>query len=105
RLRDGVLALEGVRLNGANARRIPHTLSLTIARDGFFPFQLADALAVSSTSACSAAAGVPSHVLSALGLDAVDAGRTVRLSLGRFTSDADVDVAVAALRRCVACGA
>ncbi|MGI4981972.1 MAG: cysteine desulfurase family protein, partial [Janthinobacterium lividum] len=51
RLRDGVLALEGVRLNGANARRIPHTLSLTIARDGFFPFQLAGALAVSSTSA------------------------------------------------------
>lgn len=102
RLLDGALALDGVRLNGAHARRIPHTLSVTIARDGFFPFRLAGELAVSSTSACSAAAGTPSHVLSAIGLDPIDAGRTVRFSLGRFTSDADVDVAIAALRRGVA---
>jgi len=54
-------------------------------------------LCVSTGSACSSAAVEPSYVLTALGLTAEQASRTLRLGLGRFTSEADVDYAVAAL--------
>jgi cysteine desulfurase len=58
---------------------------------------LAGDLAVSSTSACNSAAGTPSHVLRAIGLDDDAASRTIRLSLGRFTTKEDVDYAIACL--------
>jgi cysteine desulfurase len=102
RLLDGVLGLEGVTQNARAARTIPHTLSLTIGLSGFFPFMLAADLAVSSTSACNSASGAPSHVLSALGLGADAASRTLRFSLGRYTTQDDVDHAIAALRAVVA---
>ncbi|AKC69155.1 class V aminotransferase [Pandoraea oxalativorans] len=101
RLLDGVRGLDGVVHNAANARRIPHTLSLTIRHPGFFTFMLNANLAVSSTSACNSASGQPSHVLSAIGLDSEAARRTVRLSLGRFTSEASVDFAIACFARVV----
>lgn len=102
RLVDGVLALDGVTLNAAAACRIPHTVSLTVDLPGFMPFLLAGELAVSSTSACNSAAGGPSHVLGALGLGDEAAGRTVRVSLGRFTTADDIDAALDCLRRTVA---
>ena len=106
RLLDGVGALEGVVHNAAHARRIPHTLSLTVRHPGFFTFMLNGNLAVSSTSACSSASGQPSHVLSAIGLDSEAASRTVRVSLGRFTTQASVDFAIACFERAVSqCGA
>ena len=87
--------------NARGARRIPHTVSLTVALPGFSPSMLGDDLAISSTSACNSAAGKPSHVLTAIGLDADAAARTVRLSLGRFTTQDDVDFAVACFRRAI----
>ncbi|MCA8318948.1 aminotransferase class V-fold PLP-dependent enzyme [Burkholderia cepacia] len=94
-------ALGDVTQNAATARRIPHTLSLTVNAPGFFPFMLDEALAVSSTSACNSASGAPSHVLTAIGLDAETAGRTVRVSFGRFTTEQDVDFAIACFRRAI----
>ena len=102
RLLAEVLALPGVTLNAARAKRIPHTLSLTIDLPGFFPFLLTGDLAISSTSACNSAAGTPSHVLTAIGVGEQAANRTVRLSLGRFTKQEDVDFAVDCIRRAVA---
>ncbi len=102
RLLAEVLALPGVTLNAARARRIPHTLSLTVDLPGFFPFLLTGDLAISSTSACNSAAGTPSHVLTAIGVGEEAANRTVRLSLGRFTKTEDVDFAVDCIRRAVA---
>lgn len=102
RLKASVLALGDVVHNADVALRIPHTLSLTVNAPGFFPFMLGDDLAVSSTSACNSAAGTPSHVLSAMGLDADAAGRTVRISLGRFTTEQDIDFAVACFQRAIA---
>ncbi|KWN11164.1 class V aminotransferase [Burkholderia territorii] len=99
RLKDALLALGDITHNAAAARRIPHTLSLTVNAPGFFPFMLGDALAVSSTSACNSTSGAPSHVLTALGLDAQAAGRTVRISFGRFTTEQDVDFAIACFAR------
>ena len=101
RLLDGVLALDGVVHNARLARRIPHTLSLTIGLPGFFTFMLGGELAVSSTSACNSAAGTPSHVLTAIGLDEASASRTVRVSLGRYTTQEDVDYAIACFERTV----
>ncbi|SDC85120.1 cysteine desulfurase [Paraburkholderia lycopersici] len=101
RLLAAVLAVPGVTLNAAHARRIPHTLSLTFDLPGFFPFLLTGDLAISSTSACNSAAGTPSHVLTAIGLGEEAASRTVRLSLGRFTTQDDVDFALDCIRRAV----
>lgn len=102
RLLAGVLALPCVAHNAARASRIPNTLSLTIDLPGFFPFLLTGDMAISSTSACNSAAGTPSHVLSAIGLSAEAASRTVRLSLGRFTTDEDVTFAIDSIARVVA---
>ncbi|BDD91615.1 cysteine desulfurase [Pandoraea sp. NE5] len=101
RLLDGVLGLGDIVHNAATAQRIPHTLSLTVRHPGFATFMLNGKLAVSSTSACNSASGQPSHVLSAIGLDNDAASRTVRVSLGRFTTEASVDFVTACFERVV----
>jgi len=98
---DAIADLGIVAQNAAGAKRVPHTLSLTFELPGFFPFMLASDLAISSTSACNSAAGTPSHVLTAIGLDEDAAGRTVRLSLGRYTTAEDVDHAISCVRAVV----
>ncbi|AZC27711.1 MULTISPECIES: cysteine desulfurase family protein [Pseudomonas] len=94
RLLEQLADVPGLRLNGSAASRIPHTLSLTFDEGEFDAAALSASMAFSSTSACNSASNAPSHVLLALGLDARQAGRTIRLSLGRFTTEQDVDRAV-----------
>ncbi|NWD75447.1 aminotransferase class V-fold PLP-dependent enzyme [Pseudomonas gingeri] len=98
RLLEQLADVPGLRLNGSPAERIPHTLSLTFAEGEFDGAALGRALAYSATSACNSASQAPSHVLLALGHDARLAGRTIRLSLGRFTSEQDIDRAAAAIK-------
>ena len=93
RLLEQLLSLPGVRLNGSVNQRIPHTLSLTFSEGEFNSAALSHSLAFSATSACNSASDAPSHVLLALGHDAHLAGRTIRLSLGRFTTTDDIDQA------------
>lgn len=99
RLREGLLALPGVSLNGCAMQRIPHTLNLCIEANGFNSMALASELALSTTSACNSASNAASHVLLALGLDEVRARKSVRVSIGRFTSEAEVDTAIAVFGR------
>lgn len=94
RLREGLLALPGITLNGCVTHRIPHTLNLCIDSKGFNSAALAGELALSTTSACNSASNAASHVLLALGLDERQARNSVRLSIGRFSTDAEVDKAV-----------
>jgi cysteine desulfurase len=96
-LREGLLGLEGISLNGDPQQRIPHTLNLCIDRPGFNVASLASDLAVSSTSACNSASSSVSHVLLALGLTQAQAGSSLRLSLGRYTTEGDVEKAIAVL--------
>lgn len=90
----GVRSLSGMRLNGCARQRIPHTLNLTFA-SALDTAALQRRLAFSTTSACSSAKAAPSHVLLGLGLDAEQAARSYRFSLGRYTTEADVDQAIA----------
>jgi cysteine desulfurase len=102
RLLEALLSLPGVRLNGSPTRRIPHTLSLTFSEGEFNSAALSQSIAFSATSACNSASNVPSHVLLALGHDARLAGRTIRLSLGRYTTEQDIDEAVELIKAAVA---
>jgi cysteine desulfurase len=96
-LRDGLLQLPGVSLNGDSLQRIPHTLNICVDSPGFSVMSLTNDLAVSSTSACNSASSAVSHVLLALGLTQGQAGSSLRLSLGRYTQAEDVEKAIAAI--------
>ncbi|KTT30257.1 aminotransferase class V-fold PLP-dependent enzyme [Pseudomonas rhizoryzae] len=93
----GVQGLPGTRLNGCAQQRIPHTLNLTFAT-ALDTVALQRQLAFSTTSACSSAKAAPSHVLLGLGLDADQAARSYRFSLGRYTTEQDVDQAIALIQ-------
>jgi len=103
RLQSGLAALPGVRFNGDLRRRIPHNLNLSFTGAGTGP--LADSLpgiAVSAGSACNAAHAAPSHVLRALGLSDALARNAMRISLGRYTSAAEVEHLLLQLRLALA---
>ena len=86
-----------VTVNGSWEHRIAGNLNVTLPAPALQVMRAAPDLCVSTGSACSSAAIEPSYVLRALGLDETQAGRTLRLGLGRFTSAADVDFAADAL--------
>ncbi|HEV3220636.1 MAG TPA: cysteine desulfurase NifS [Candidatus Acidoferrales bacterium] len=105
RLRDrferGVLAaVADARVNGAGAPRVPNTSNIMfpgIASESLLISLDLKGLACSSGSACSSGAVTPSHVLTAIGLNAAEARSSLRFSLGRHTTDADVDFALSVL--------
>jgi cysteine desulfurase len=101
RLWQGLEALGGVRRNGADAPRLPHNLSISIAGvEGTTLHQrLRRSIAVSSGSACSQ--GSPSHVLRALGLTRQEAAASIRFGLGRHTSEIEIEQAIEAVRLAV----
>jgi len=99
RLEQGLQgALSGVRVNGAGAPRLPQTSSITF--EGVRADRLlaaARTLALSAGSACGSGRGKPSHVLRAMGRTDTEAQATIRISLGRFTTAADIDYALTEL--------
>ncbi|KMM86336.1 cysteine desulfurase [Pseudomonas taetrolens] len=101
RLLESLIDVPGLHCNGCPDQRIPHTLSLTFDKGPFNSAALSAELAYSATSACNSASKAPSHVLLALGHDAEQASRTIRLSLGRFTREQDVDEAVKAIKAAI----
>jgi len=84
--------LEGVQLNGQDAPRLPGILNVSFEGvEGESLVTSLDSLAVSTGSACSSATGDPSYVLRALGRSTQLAQSSLRFSLGRMTTEADVD--------------
>lgn len=105
RLERGLLAVEGVRINGGAATRGPKHCNVTVSGvDGDTLRLLLDDLGVqvSAGSACAAGSLEASHVLLAMGLDAVSARASVRFSLGRANHEGMVDEAVARFTEAVA---
>ena len=103
-LRDRLAAglaerLPSLQVNGGPAR-LPGSLNVTLPWGNALEVMRASpGLCVSTGSACSSASVAPSYVLSAMGLSAAEAARSLRVGLGRFTSRADVDFAIGALSR------
>jgi cysteine desulfurase len=103
RLEKGLLALEGVERNGSADRRLANTSNLSFrGLDGEELMKAVPELAVSSSSACTSALLQPSYVLGALGCDEERVRGSVRFSLGRFTTAAEIDRAVELLAAAVA---
>jgi cysteine desulfurase len=96
RLLDGLRSgLDGVRVNGSLARRLPHNLHVSFERiEGEALLMALGDLAVSTGSACSSGSQAPSHVLVAIGAVGDAAGASIRFGLGRTTTDADIDFAI-----------
>ena len=91
--------IPGVTFNGHHERRVPGLLNVSFAGvEGESLITGLAGIAVSSGSACSSATREPSYVLRSLGRDTELAQSSLRLSLGRFTTAADVDEAATAIR-------
>jgi cysteine desulfurase len=103
RLYSGIVAaLPGVHLNGHVRDRLPGTLNLGFESiEGEALVMALDDVAVSPGSACTSASAGPSYVLTALGLSDALARASLRFSLGRFNTEADVDHAIKAVVRAV----
>ncbi len=88
-------ALDGVQVNGSLERRLPHNLHVGFAGiEGEALLMALGDLAVSTGSACSSGSQAPSHVLQAIGAVGDAAGAVIRFGLGRWTTDADIDLAL-----------
>ena len=96
RFLQGLLGrLEGVTLNGHPAKRLPGNLNFHFAGlDAQALIKALPGIAVSSGSACTSASVEPSYVLRALGLSSEEAGGSLRIGLGRPTTEGDVDRAL-----------
>jgi cysteine desulfurase len=100
RLWRGLKDLPGASLNGHPTGRAPHILNVTFTGvEGESLFSALPELVLSTGSACNSRSAEPSFVLRALGRDTEQAQSSLRFSLGRDTTEAHIDTAVAAVRR------
>jgi cysteine desulfurase len=97
RLWAGLRDLPELHVNGDMQRRIANNLNISIALDNCDALvtSLTD-IAVSSTAACSSGSAMPSHVLQALG---AEASSTIRMTVGRFNTEEEIEHAVVHLRQ------
>ncbi len=102
RLWNGVQDMEEVHLNGSTEHHVPGILNISFAFvEGESLLMSIKDLAVSSGSACTSASLEPSYVLRALGLNDELAHSSIRFSLGRFTTEEEVDYAIEQVRTAV----
>lgn len=98
KLERGLLAkIDGLTVNGHLKRRAPHILHVSVPNvDGERLVYALDnrGLLVATGSACSAHKGVRSHVLTAIGLAEELADSSLRLSIGRFTTEEEIEKAI-----------
>lgn len=92
----GLRDMPELRVNGDMERRIANNLNLSVALENCDALvtSLTD-VAISSTSACSSGSALPSHVLQALGADGAS---TLRITVGRFNSEEEIEHAIRHLR-------
>ena len=98
RLLDGLLKIDQSFLNGDLQHRVPHNLNVSFNFvEGESLIMGMKNLAVSSGSACTSASLEPSYVLRALGRSDELAHSSLRMSIGRFTTEAEIDYAIASI--------
>ncbi len=95
KLWTGIKDISGIHLNGDEHQRVPGNLNVSIEGiEGQDLLLALNNLALSSTSACTSASAEPSHVLKALNVPRDLAKNTLRLSIGRYTTESDIDSAI-----------
>ncbi len=100
RLLDGLKDIEQVFINGDIERRVPHNLNMSFNFvEGESLIMGIKGLAVSSGSACTSASLEPSYVLRALGRSDELAHSSLRMTIGRFTTEEEIDYAVDTIRK------
>lgn len=93
---QGIQKLDGIKLNGDDQHKVCHCFNISFSHvDAEVLLASLPNLALATGAACHSAYTTPSHVLSAMGLNATAARQAVRISFGRFTTVADIDFAVA----------
>ncbi len=101
RLQSSLMTMEETYVNGDEENRMPHVTNISfkhVEGEGLM-MTFNQNIAVSSGSACTSASLEPSYVLVALGLGDDLAHSSIRFSLGRFTTDDEIDFAIEALTK------
>jgi cysteine desulfurase len=100
RLMNGLKDIEQVFVNGHLERRVPHNLNMSFNFvEGESLIMGIKGLAVSSGSACTSASLEPSYVLRALGRSDELAHSSLRMTIGRFTTEEEIDYAIDTIRK------
>jgi cysteine desulfurase len=96
KLENALLQTESTAVNGSSGFRLPHVanISFQYAEGEALMMGFNKDVAVASGSACTSASIEPSHVLKALGLEDDIARSSLRFSLGRFTTEEEIDYAI-----------
>ncbi len=103
RLLDGLKDIEQVFINGSLEQRVPQNLNISFNYvEGESLIMGIKGLAVSSGSACTSASLEPSYVLRALGRSDELAHSSLRMTIGRFTTEEEIDYAISTIRENVA---
>ena len=103
RLLNGLKGIEEVFLNGHPEKRVPHNLNMSFNFvEGESLIMGIKGVAVSSGSACTSASLEPSYVLRALGRSDELAHSSLRMTIGRWTTEEEIDYAVQTIRENVA---
>lgn len=100
KLLNGLQNMEEVYVNGDMAHRVPHNLNISFAYvEGESLIMAIKDVAVSSGSACTSASLEPSYVLRALGRNDELAHSSIRFTIGRFTTEEEIDYTIELLHR------
>jgi len=100
RLLKGLAGMEATYINGDMEHRVPHNLNISFAYvEGESMIMALKDLAVSSGSACTSASLEPSYVLRALGRNDELAHSSIRFTIGRFTTEEEIDYAAKLLHQ------
>ncbi|XAH21325.1 IscS subfamily cysteine desulfurase [Xylophilus sp. GW821-FHT01B05] len=103
RLLDGLKDIEQVFINGSMEHRVPQNLNISFNYvEGESLIMGIKGLAVSSGSACTSASLEPSYVLRALGRSDELAHSSLRMTIGRFTTEEEIDYAISTIKHNVA---
>jgi len=95
--RELTALIPNTRINGGGTERLPNTLSIAmefVEGEGILLLLSEKGICASSGSACTSGSLEPSHVLRAMGVPFTCAHGSIRFSLSRFTTDAEVDAVI-----------
>lgn len=102
KLEKELLEMDGVELNGAAENRLPYMTNISFQNiDSNHLLRRLKNLAVSQGSACTSSMHKPSHVLKAIGLSDELALSSIRIGLGRFTIEEEIDIAINTIKEMI----